>query len=128
MKRIGTLCPSAPAREGALLIGVVEANGSVAFLPQPRVVNGSALRALKVGREPERRFRFASKCQRTRCLNWSSAGCGLIERIRDDLSSEEMTRARGGSCSIHASCVWYAQDGLDACTNCRFVVTKTDSD
>ncbi len=127
MKRVGTLCPSAPAREGALLIGVVEANGSVTFLPQPRAVNGSALRALKVGREPERRFRFASKCQRTRCLNWNASGCTLIGRIQDDLCPEGMNPAPGAPCSIHASCVWYAQNGLEACANCRLVITKADA-
>ena len=75
------LCPSAPGVPGAVLIGVVEADGRVANLGTPLPVDSGFLRTAAANGQPERRFRFSSPCVEGRCGQWDGRGCGLIDRV-----------------------------------------------
>jgi hypothetical protein len=130
MKKIGDLCPSARARHGALLVGIVQGDGTVAFLEEKVVVDPSLFREMTRGRDPEYRFRFASGCRRDNCLNWENGGCGLLKRAESDLGLGSIARVQTDlpACSIRERCVWYSQHGAEACNTCRYVVTKVDSE
>jgi hypothetical protein len=75
------LCPSAPGKEGALLFGVVQADGSVAYLKDPLSVTSEFVELARPGRSPGTRFRFASPCLKGACAQWAGNRCGLPERL-----------------------------------------------
>lgn len=121
------LCPSAPCREGALLNGIVQSDGSVAFLNPALPVNSEFIQIAKQGREPEKRFRFSAPCAAQRCTNWRSGQCDLIHRICGDLLEQGISvsaESRRNGCDIQEVCVWFKQLGSAACAACRYVITN----
>jgi hypothetical protein len=115
------LCPSAPCEPGALLLGVVGADGQVGYLrPAPEIDQDFVAKAL-AGRAPEKRFRFAQPCRESGCGYWSDGRCEVSDAAA---SSEE-----GGSdgplpaCAIRPRCRWFAQSGASACRTCPVIVT-----
>jgi hypothetical protein len=121
MARSGTSCPSGRCRDQALLIGVVRADGSVAYLGAPLEIDGDFVALASQGRTPETRFRFSEPCAEGACGHWDEDRCGLVEQLTDAAGA-------GGSdaplprCGIRSSCVWFAQRGRDACGVCPHVV------
>jgi hypothetical protein len=119
------LCPSAPGTPGAVLVGVVEADGRVANLGTPLPVDAGFLDAARAHGPPERRFRFSSPCTEGRCAQWDGRGCGLIDRIHDHVEAAgaleipQTLRA----CAIRAGCRWWRQRGAAACAVCPLVAT-----
>lgn len=120
------LCPSAPAADGAFLLGVVGPTGQVAYV-QPLVqVDAEFVERAAAQGPPEARFRFSGPCVEARCGYWTGSACGVIEQVLD-------ARARGSipevdalpHCMIRPSCRWYAEAGSEACMVCPFVITKT---
>src|SRR6476619_5849589 len=74
------LCPSAPAHEKAILLGVIQSDGSVAFIKDRIEVTRDFLDIARKGREPETRFRFSAACIGSACRQWVNSGCSLPER------------------------------------------------
>jgi hypothetical protein len=124
-----TRCPSAPATEGALLIGVVGADGRVANLGTPLPIDAAFIETAKAQGAPEQRFRFSSRCQKERCLHWQNHECALIGELHAAaLEAGESLKAPGlPPCAIRAKCRWWRQRGRDACAVCPLVVTDTKS-
>jgi hypothetical protein len=122
-------CPSAPATEGALLIGVVTADGRVANLGTPLPVDAAFIETAKAHGAPEQRFRFSSPCQKERCVHWKHHECGLIGELYTAASEvgEDLAAAALPCCSIRADCRWWRQRGRAACAVCPLVVTDTRS-
>jgi hypothetical protein len=124
------LCPSAPADVKAILLGVVQSDGSVAFIRDRIEVTREFLDIAGKGRAPETRFRFSSECIGSGCKQWANGGCSLPERLADILPRSDATDASDAplpSCSIRAQCRWFDQRGADACRICPMVVTRGDS-
>lgn len=120
------LCPSALARPGAALIGLVQADGTVALLGRPLPVTEAFLEEARKGRAPERRFRFAAPCVEADCRQWTGERCGVIDRVVTALGPEADAEAgRGRPCGVRRSCRWHAQIGPAACDACRLVITET---
>lgn len=109
------LCPSAPAAEGAILLGIANPDGSLAYVTPPHNVDRELLGRL--GQDPEARFRFAQPCIETGCKNWTGNNCGLITRLT---SGQEAEAPRGDlpACSIRSHCRWFDERGPDACAVC----------
>jgi hypothetical protein len=124
-----TLCPSAPAVPGSMLIGVVEATGRVANIMTPLTVDASFIAAAKQHGPLEQRFRFASPCEQRRCGHWTGRECGLIRQLYNVAveQGEELATRDLPRCGIRASCRWWHQRGRDACAVCPLVVTDTRS-
>src|SRR6516164_1281313 len=72
-------CPSAPCKEGALLLGVVAPDGTVAYVQPPTRVSAEFVDSARSLGHPERRFRFASTCVEAGCPQWTGSGCGVID-------------------------------------------------
>lgn len=75
------LCPSSTADEGALLIGLVQEDGTVGIMGRLLQVDAAFLDTARKGREPEKRFRFASPCRKSDCREWGDGRCGVIDRV-----------------------------------------------
>jgi len=75
------LCPSWECEAGASLIGIVLADGSVAFSKERIVIDAAFVEVARQGRSPEKRFRFSSTCKRAACIQWTDGKCGIVDRI-----------------------------------------------
>jgi hypothetical protein len=121
-------CPSGRCQEGAVLLGIVSPDGTVAYItPQIRVDKAFVDRA-RQGRTPEARFRFAQPCIESGCGHWDADRCGVIEQAvrspklpRPALPNPSLPR-----CSIRAACRWFAQRGPEACAICPLVIHAPD--
>jgi hypothetical protein len=117
---IPTLCPSARCQEKAILLGVIQQDGSVSFLAERMKVDQFFVELAHQGRTPEKRFRFADTCLKCGCQQWTGSRCGVIDRLMAD---NPEFRAALPSCSIRSDCRWYQQHGTNACAICPQVVT-----
>ena len=113
------LCPSYTCVSGAHLIGVVQANGRVAFLGRPLEVDRTFVDIAKQGRPPELRFRFSAACAESACANWKLGVCRVAAQISQPaaVSTTELP-----NCGIRAGCRWYHEQGCDACAACPSIV------
>jgi len=126
MSESAILCPSWRCEAGASLIGIVLADGTVAFSKDRIVVDEAFVEVAKLGRSPEKRFRFSSTCKRAACVQWTDGKCGIVDVIIGE------HRERGASagepfelpeCSIRPQCRWHLQSGDEACRACPEVIT-----
>jgi len=126
MAESAILCPSWSCEAGASLIGIVLADGSVAFSKERIVIDASFVEVARQGRSPEKRFRFSSTCKQAACIQWGDGKCGIVDRI----ISEHEDRAAAVNepfvlpeCSIRPQCRWHSQSGDAACRACPEVIT-----
>jgi len=120
------LCPSAPIKEGAILLGIVNGEARVDFLPERWEVDEDFVKAALEGRSPERRFRFGAKCAQSGCAQWKGNRCSVIDQVmaapgaaRSEARTEELP-----ACSIRSQCRWHQQHGVEACYACPGVITN----
>lgn len=120
------LCPSWSCETGASLIGIVLADGSVAFSKDRIVIDSAFVEVARQGRSPEKRFRFSSTCKRGGCGQWTDGKCGIVDRVISE-HAEHATAASEAfvlpECSIRPQCRWHLQSGDDACRACPEVIT-----
>lgn len=121
------LCPSAPADAKAILLGVIQPDGSVAFIKDRMKVTREFLDIVAKGRTPETRFRFSAPCIGGACKQWVNGGCSLPDRLPDMMPRSEVRDAPLPSCSIRSQCRWFDQRGAEACRICPMVITRGDS-
>ena len=119
------LCPSAPAKPGAILLGLVTPASKVAYLTPEMRIDEEFVDVASKGRRPEKRFRFAGDCVEGGCAQWTGSRCGVIDAALTDarsatISSEEPSLPK---CSIRSRCRWFSQRGRDACSVCPLIIT-----
>ena len=124
------LCPSSRCQDGAILLGIVLADGSVAFAKDRIVVDGAFVQnATKPGSyPPESRFRFSAPCAKGGCNQWTGSRCGVIDSVMEEAREQKFQPQLGGTlpeCSIRSDCRWFDQTGPDACAVCDLVITET---
>lgn len=115
------LCPSSSGIEGTLLFGVIQNNTTVTLLETPLEVDNAFIEAAEKSGPLERRFRFANKCLKSGCRQWTGTKCGVIKMLNGDELMEVEHELK--PCSIREQCRWFYEDGAKACTICNFVVT-----
>jgi len=118
-----TLCPSAPGAPGALVIGVVNSDGSVCYVRDRLMVTADFLEIARQRGIPEQRFRFSSPCQQGACGQWANNRCSLPERLASLVPAEELSKGLP-RCAIRGQCRWFAQSGAPACRICPVVSTR----
>ena len=116
------LCPSSKCEDGAKLLGIVKEDAHVDFLKHPIQIDQDFVDSAKEGRTPELRFRFAGKCLKAGCRQWTGERCGVIDNIVDQLQ-QAIPEASLPTCSIRPECRWFHQRGPEACKVCPFVIT-----
>lgn len=125
------MCPSAPARAGAVLLGVIGPHGRVAYLPSPPTVDREMLEVLVQDDPDATGYRFASPCMTSACIYWAADRCHVPDKVRLD-------QQRAGwlpvgvddalpACGIRPACRWWQQDGPEACVLCPLVSTRQPS-
>ena len=119
-----SLCPSHAPKAGNILLGYVGKKGEINFLDQRLEVDQDFIDEASKGRDLGKRFRFAGNCSKNGCGHWDKEGskCSLIAEINDRFQAKEVRALR--SCSIRNQCVWFAQSGPEACTNCKYVIRE----
>ncbi|QJW91060.1 hypothetical protein HNV11_17605 [Spirosoma taeanense] len=119
-----TLCPSARAEEGALLLGVVAPDQSVKMLTEPEPLTAELAEAIAEIDAPEQQFRFANRCVKSGCNQWHDGRCGVIDLVMsfNQHLAEPVTLP---ACAIRSQCRWHKQNGPKACTLCPFIITDS---
>jgi len=119
------LCPSAPAKPGAALFGVVDGSGRILNLPKPLPIDAAFIKQAKEQGSLEQRFRFTTPCQKGQCVHWNENRCALIGQLFESATQEEVVLADKSlpRCSIRPQCRWWTQMGPKACAVCPLVVT-----
>ena len=118
------LCPSARCGEGALLVGIMDTNGTVGYISPSLPIDNEFVERVRKGRTPEHRFRFAASCQESGCLHWTGTRCGVIDQARAAMEVAQIGKGFAHPlprCGIRAQCRWFAQAGFDACSACPMV-------
>jgi len=125
-------CPSAqPDMLEARVIGVLggtAAEPRIAYLAQEAVIAAAEIPPTP-GVDPVEAFRLAARCEDHRCAQHVAGAeggrCGLGARIVAQL---DPVVASLPSCTIRATCRWYAEQGREACLRCPQVVTLIPRD
>ena len=120
------LCPSYRCAEGSLLLGVVEADGSVAFASRPLEVSQEFVDAAREGRAAEKRFRFAGPCHGANCGQWTDGRCGIPEKVARLFAQAGRSSTAPADCAIRDRCRWFAQQSYAACELCPLVTTERE--
>lgn len=120
------LCPSSRCQPGAILLGIVLSDGSVAFAKDRIAVDGAFVENALQGRAPESRFRFSTPCASSGCHQWTGSRCGVIDSVLDDVRDISQVEILP-DCSIRGQCRWYDQSGSSACAVCDRIITDTRS-
>ena len=120
------LCPSSTCHKGALLLGVVRSDRKVAMLNPPIPVNDEFVETVNAAGDPEARFRFAGKCAKGGCSQWTGTSCGVMDRLSSLNPAIETTGVQLPECAIRPDCRWYEQDGAKACMICPYVITQAE--
>jgi hypothetical protein len=116
------LCPSARMKEGAVLLGIVQADGRIAFAAHRLEVNQDFVQSALQGRPAEKRFRFSDVCVQSGCRQWTGERCGVVDQILAAAPADQLSLEMP-ECSIRPQCRWYNQNGWQACRVCPLVVT-----
>lgn len=122
-------CPSGRCREGAILLGIIGADGLLGYATPKITIDADFVASARLGRKPESRFRFAEPCLERQCQQWIGSRCGLIDQV---LASPDGARVTQGSeaglpgCVVRPSCRWFLQVGARACSICPHIVHSTE--
>jgi hypothetical protein len=117
------LCPSAPCAAGNDLIGIVGRDGRVGLLAQPIRLDANFVSMAREGRDPARRFRFATPCLAKGCTQWNQDRCGVSDEVIATLGAE-IGAAELQPCGIRGQCRWFRQAGAGACAACPDVLRE----
>jgi hypothetical protein len=118
------LCPSAPAIPGAVIIGTLQADGSLGYIRDRLAATQDFLDAAESTGPAAQRFRFGAPCQEGACKQWVDGECSLPGRIEHEISTSLPEPELLPKCSIRKQCRWFYQSGKSACKACQFVVTQ----
>lgn len=119
-------CPSAPAAPGAILLGVLGADGHIHNLRTTMTVDADFLAAAGQSGPVEARMRFAGRCQTSGCMQWTGTRCGVIDRAMAIMQQAGVPPAPAlPPCTIRSDCRWFSQNGPAACGTCTLIVTDT---
>jgi len=121
------MCPSARCKEEAVLLGIVQQNGHISFASDRIGIDSRFVQIARMGRSPEKRFRFADDCINSSCAQWINGRCGVIDEIVHTFSADPGP-SELPNCSIRTQCRWYKQCGAKACSVCPQVITDLRSE
>lgn len=121
------MCPSAqPDMEDSLVLGVLEDTPDgrrLAWIEAPQPVTPQLL-SLTRDVDPRNIFRFAARCEESRCVHFDGQDCQLATRIVQILPRAVDVLP---PCSIRPECRWYQQEGKAACLRCPEVITHVEN-
>jgi hypothetical protein len=116
-----SLCPSAPAQEGALLLGRFNANGRLAFAVTPLPLTADFIAAAAEAGDVGKRFRFSARCMQRGCSRWQEGKC-TVATAAAQVASQPEGAENFPTCLIRPQCRWFQQEGVRACQICPHIV------
>lgn len=121
------MCPSAqPDMDDSLVLGVFENTPEgrrLAWIEEPQPATPQLL-SLTREVDPRDVFRFAARCEESRCVHFDGKDCQLATRIVQILPRVVDVLP---PCSIRPECRWYQQEGKAACFRCPEVITQLEN-
>ena len=123
MKKEHKSCPSSTCEDGAILLGVVNEDGTVGYISTPVTIDEDFVKEASLHGNPENNFRFSNACVEAGCRQWQTGKCGVIKNIMES-NAEVDLEPRLPDCSIRSSCRWYYQEGPKACSFCPYIITN----
>ena len=120
------LCPSYRCQDGAILLGIVQADGIVELASERIAIDQTFVDVARQGRPPEKRFRFAGPCEQGNCKQWAEKRCTVIDKVLIDFK-KNTSNSELPECSIRPECRWYLQAGAAACGACPEVITDMNA-
>ena len=127
MKNEPLSCPSARCEDGSVILGLVRENGIVSIANERIIVDREFVQIARLGRKPEKRFRFASNCVTKDCHHWNKGRCSVIDKVIKILEPKELPDELS-DCPIRYNCRWFNQCGAKACLVCPEVITDLTDD
>jgi hypothetical protein len=124
-RQLPVLCPSARCKDGAILLGIVLQDKTIAYADRRFPIDSEQAKNLRSAADsPEKRFRFSTPCAQGGCQQWSGGKCGVIEEVLASPPPASLPRGLP-QCSIRQQCRWFLQRGAEACGVCRYVITDS---
>ncbi|HVW12988.1 MAG TPA: hypothetical protein VHB54_04150 [Mucilaginibacter sp.] len=119
-------CPSSTCHSGAQLLGVVGDDRKVHMLNTPIPVDDVLAQKIQADGDAEKKFRFAGKCAKCGCAQWTGTSCGVMDELAMANHLLEVIEQNLPECVIRKTCRWYSQEGAKACMICPYVVTQSE--
>jgi hypothetical protein len=105
------------------VLGIILPDRTLAYADRRYRIDSTQAEKLRQGPlAAEKRYRFASSCAQSGCMQWSGGKCGVIEEVLDEARPNVHLR-KLPECSIRSQCRWFSQRGEESCFVCPFVVT-----
>jgi hypothetical protein len=124
---MGLMCPSAqPDMDDSVVLGVFQDTPEgrrLAWIEEPQPATPQLL-SLTREVDPRDVFRFAARCEESRCVHFDGKDCQLATRIVQILPRVVDVLP---PCSIRPECRWYQQEGKAACFRCPEVITQLEN-
>jgi hypothetical protein len=102
---------------GANLLGVVQPDGRLSYLPPGIGVDAELARLVRQNRPAEVAFRYSARCVESRCLHWRDQRCSALDEVRSHFATLAGTPELP-PCGVRSQCRWHAQAGDAACAVC----------
>lgn len=117
------LCPSAQCQDGAILLGIILPNQTIAYTDRRLRIDTHQAEQMRLHAiAPEKAFRFSAPCAQSGCQKWREGGCGGKCGALDDVLAAPLRKALP-KCAIRSQCRWFLQSGAKACGVCRHIAT-----
>jgi hypothetical protein len=123
------LCPSARCSDGNILLGIVNRQGKIDFMPEKVVIDETFVEAASKGRKPEQRFRFSGPCMHGGCDRWRDNACSVARLFHEEAPRllHDVGPSPLPNCSIRPDCRWHSEHGDEICVACVWVITERDA-
>ncbi|MBB5868347.1 hypothetical protein F4553_001726 [Allocatelliglobosispora scoriae] len=123
MEPVDRMCPSTPAGNATVFLGMITPMGKVAYIT-PEVPAETVLSGMDDSAGPlEASYRFAGPCVTSRCGFWTGEHCGLGATLVESYQASGGEEVDLPKCAIRRNCRWFAEQGPAACSPCSYVVT-----
>ena len=90
MKKEHKSCPSSTCEDGAVLLGVINEDGSVGYISTPITIDENFVKEAHKQGNPESNFRFSNTCVEAGCQQWHTGKCGVITKIMGSNANVEL--------------------------------------
>lgn len=122
-KRAAPACPSAqPEMKGAAVFAIIQGTAAeprAAYLDQV-VPLTAEIAALAAPISPTEVFRMSAPCAAHGCCHFGEGRCSLVGRL---VQLVPAVVAAAPPCRLRPNCMWWLQEGVEACVRCPQVVT-----
>ncbi len=97
------------------------------MLAEPMKLTKEFIEIAVLNGSPEKRFRFAGKCVKSGCKQWSGTSCGIMDELSAANPNLQVVEDDLPECSIREQCRWFSQEGKKACMICPMIITNMGS-